>query len=437
MSGKEEVAWYEKPELRNLFLKMGSNALRGYHAPIVSPRTVFVGTNGIIDLCNHLGSFLVPEDKRVLIIVDKDIRKFGEFVAERLKTLKQIDSKIFDNILPDAPKNIIIEGVKMCQEYEPKIIITVGGGSAMDTAKMIFLLYEVPNINLNHAVVPSYFGTRKKIYATVAIPTTAGTGSETTPLSVITDTDREPPKKTIVYAYELCNDFVVLYPEFTKSMPPYLTMGTGMDALAHAMGAYVLTRSNEYSDMHNLKAVEMILTYLPRAVKRGNDMQAREKMQMASYIAGVGFGNVSGGIEHSLGHQLGSAFHVHHGVSVALYLCASIAYQSKATNRFLDLAKQFNIQIENKKKDEILRELLLKLQGFMKSVNCPLNVKELERPKISLEEYNAKIDLMTNYAFNDIDTLFSTRHLGERDIKPIFEIAYENNLDDLMELFYK
>ncbi len=437
MSGKEEVAWYEKPILRNLYMKMGSKALRGYHAPIVSPRTVFVGTNGIVDLCNHLGAFLSPEEKRVLIVVDKDIRKFGEFVADKLKTLKQIDSKIFDHIIPDAPKFTIMEGVEMCKEYDPKIIITVGGGSAMDTAKMIFLLYEAPNINLNNAVVPSYFGLRKKIYATVAIPTTSGTGSETTPLSVITDTDRDPPKKTIVYAYELCNDLVVLYPEFTMSLPPYLTMGTGMDALAHAMGAYVLTRSNEYSDMHDLKATEMVLEYLPRAVKRGKDIEAREKMQMASFIAGVGFGNVSGGIEHSLGHQLGAVFHVHHGVTVAMYLCASIAYQSRATDRFLDLAKLFNIEIKDRKNDDILRDLLIGLQDFQRKVNCPLCVKELEKPKINLEDYIAKIDLMSNYAFNDIDTLFSSRHLSEKEIKQMFEIAYENKIEDLMELYYK
>ncbi|MFX1276385.1 MAG: iron-containing alcohol dehydrogenase [Promethearchaeota archaeon] len=437
MSNKEEVAWYEKPDIRNLFMKMGSKALRGYHAPIVSPRTVFVGTNAVIDLCNHLGAFLKPEEKRVLLVVDKDLRKLGEFVAERLKSLKQIDSQIFDHVLPDAPKYTIMEGIKMCQEYDPKILITVGGGSAMDTAKMIHLLYEAPNINLNAAVVPSYFGLRKKIYATVAIPTTSGTGSETTPLSVITDTDRDPPKKTVVYAYELCFDFVVLYPDFVKSMPPYLTMGTGMDALAHSMGTYVLTRSGEYSDMHNLKAIEMILDYLPRAVKRGKDMEAREKMQLAAYIAGVGFGNVSAGVEHSLGHQLGSTFHVHHGVAVALYLCASLAYQSKATNRFFDLAKLFNVKTENKNPDEILRELLINLQTFIKSIGCPLSVKELEKPKISYEDYMAQIDIMTDYAFNDIDSLFSTRPLNTKEMRKMLEIAWENKIDDLMELYYK
>ena len=436
MTDNEENAWYERPMVRNLVMKFTASAFTGYHAPIVSPKIVFRGNNSLNDFVNHIGNFLKPEEKRVLIVADKDIRKYGEFVADKLQKLKGIDSKIFDHIIPDAPKFTIMEGVEMCKEYDPKIIITIGGGSAMDTAKMIHLLYEVPKINLNNAMTPSWFGLRKKVYATAAIPTTSGTGSETTPLSVITDTDRDPPKKTIVYAYELCNDFVVLYPEFTMSMPPYLTMGTGMDALAHAMGAYVLTRSSEYSDIHNLKVTEMVLKYLPRAVKRGKDIQAREKMQMASYIAGVGFGNVSGGIEHSLGHQLGAMFHVHHGVSVALYLCSSIAYQSKTTNKFIDLAKIFHIQTEKRKPDEILRELLIKIQNFMKSINCPLNVKELERPKINLEEYTTKIDLMTDYAFNDICTLFSSRPLSEKEIRPMFEIAYENKIKDLMELYY-
>lgn len=434
---RRDIAWYENEDLKSLYIKASSNAMRGYHAPIVSPKTTFTGTNSLIDFINHLGSFLSAEDKRVLIVVDKDLKKFGERVAQRLRDLKQIDSRIFDNVQPEVPKFTVNEAVEVCNEYDPKVIIAVGGGSAMDTAKAILLFYEQPIININNLMAPSYLGLRKKVYLLVAIPTTSGTGSETTFISVITDTDRDPPKKTEVVLYELCPDFVVLHPDFVKTMPPYLTMGTGMDALAHSMGSYVLTMSTEFTDMHNLKAIELILKYLPRAVVRGNDMEAREKMQLAAYIAGIGFGNVSGGIEHGLGHAFGALFHVHHGVCVGLYLCASIAFQSKVTNRFIDLAKIFKIETETKRRDQILRELLEKIKDFMRLIKSPLSISELEKPNISHEDYLAKMDQMVDYAYNDYTTLSSSRKLNKSQIRKMFEIVYENKIEDLMDLYYK
>jgi len=411
--------------------------MRGYHAPFTTPKTVFTGTNSLIDLINHLGAYLEPEEKRVIIVVDKDLRKMAEKVAKKLQDLKQIGSQIFDNVLPEAPRHCVMEGVEACKEYDPKIMITIGGGSAMDTAKMIMLLYEKPNLNLNMVMTPTYAGIRKKIYYLVAIPTTSGTGSEATYNAVLSDTDRTPPKKTSVPLYELCPDFVVLHTDFVKTMPPYLTMGTGMDALAHSMGAYVLTTSNELTDIHNFKAIEMILKYLPRAVKRGNDIEARYKMQLAAYIAGVGFINTAGaGIEHSLGHSFGGIFHAHHGVAVGLFLPASIAYQSKVTERFKDLAKLFDLNLEGREDDKILRELLEKLLAFMRSINAPSCIKDLERPKVSWEQMEANMDQLADYAFNDIVTLISSRKLDPPQIKMIYEIAYENKVDDLMKLHY-
>jgi len=431
----KDIAWYEDPGLKNLFIKAASNAMRGWHQAVVSPKTTFVGTNSLIDFINHLAAFLGPDEKRVLIIVDKDLRKMGEKVANDLNTLKKIDSRIFDNVLPDVPIDTVREGAQVCNEYDPKCIIAIGGGSAMDTAKMVLLFYEQPSINLNTMMVPSYLGLRKKCHWLVAIPTTSGTGAETTFIAVVNDTDRDPPKKTEAICYELCPDFAVLHPDFVMTMPPYLTMGTGMDALAHAVGAYVLTMSTPLTDACNLKAIEMILKFLPRSVKRGKDMEAREKMQQASYIAGIGFGNVSGGIEHSLGHSLGALFHTHHGVAVGIYLCASVAYQAKVTDRVRDLAKPFGIKRKGKSNEEITREFLIKLQDFMKSIGCPTSIKELEQPVISKEDYMSKMDQLVTYAFNDYATLASTRKLNPPEIKKIYEVVYENKIDDLMELF--
>jgi len=433
---RRDVAWYEDESIKSLYIKAISNAWRGYHAPIISPKTTFVGTNSLNDFTNHLGAYLPDDEKRVLIVVDKDLRRFGEKVAGTLKSLRNIDSRFFDNVLPDVPRDTVMEGVKICEEYDPKVILSLGGGSAMDTAKLILLFYEKPNININSMNAPYFAGLRQKVKMLAAIPTTSGTGAETTFISVMTDTDRDPPKKTEVVLYEFCPDFVVLDPEFTKTMPPYLTMGTGIDALAHSMGSYMLVMSTLYSDMHNLKAIELILKYLPRAVKRGNDMEAREKMQMAAYIAGIGFGNVSGGIEHALGHSFGALFHVHHGVCVGIFLCASIAYQAKVTNRFFDLAKIFEIKTKDRERDEILKELLVKLRNFMGGINCPLSIQDLEKPKVSRENYMAKMDQMAEFAFNDYCTLASTRSIKRPQYRKILEITYENKLEDIMDLYY-
>ncbi|MFX0028423.1 MAG: iron-containing alcohol dehydrogenase [Candidatus Hermodarchaeota archaeon] len=432
---KKEIAWYENDMLKDSYIKAGSNAFRGYHAPIVSPKTTFIGTNSLNDFINHISAYLTNEEKRVLIVVDKDLLKLGERVANRLKQ-RNIDSKFYSNVLPDAPKFTILEGAQLCEEYDPKVILAIGGGSAMDTAKLILLYYEQPGININNMSAPYYAGLRKKAKILAAIPTTSGTGSETTFIAVVTDTDRDPPKKTEVVLYEFCPDFVVLHPDFVKTMPPYLTTGTGMDALAHSMGSYMLTMSTLFTDMHNLKAIELILKYLPRSVKRGSDIEAREKMQMAAYIAGIGFGNISGGIEHSLGHSFGALFHVHHGICVGLFLCASIAFQAKVTNRFFDLAKLFEIELNNRDREGILRDLLINLRDFMRRVNCPLSIKELDNPKISKEEYLANLEQMVDFAFNDYCTLSSTRRINRPQYKKIFEIVYDNKLEDLMNLFY-
>ncbi|MHA2038094.1 MAG: iron-containing alcohol dehydrogenase [Promethearchaeota archaeon] len=432
---RRDIAWYENDMFKSLYVKAGSNAFRGYHAPIISPKTTFVGTNSLNDFINHIVAFLSDDEKRVLIVVDKDLRKLGERVSNRLGQ-RGIDSRFYDNVLPDAPRYTVLEGAKICEEYDPKVILAVGGGSAMDTAKLILLFYEKPEININNMSAPYYAGLRKKVKILAAIPTTSGTGAETTFIAVVTDTDRDPPKKTEVVLYEFCPDFVVLHPDFVKTMPPGLTMGTGMDALAHSMGSYMLTMSTLFTDMHNLKAIEIILDYLPRSVKRGNDMEAREKMQMAAYIAGIGFGNISGGIEHSLGHSFGALFHVHHGICVGVFLCGSIAFQSKVTNRFFDLAKLFKIDVKNRPRDEILKDLLVALRKFMSTINCPLSISEIENPKISKEEYLAQMDQMVDFAFNDYCTLSSTRKISESQYRKILEITYENKLEDLMSLHY-
>ncbi|TXT59161.1 MAG: Aldehyde-alcohol dehydrogenase [Promethearchaeota archaeon] len=424
--------------------------MKGYHNPITTPKTTFAGTNSLNDFIIHLGAFLNEDEKRVLIIVDKDLRKFGEKVAKLLKEKRNIDSRIFDDVLPEVPKSKINKAVDICKEFDPKVFLAIGGGSAIDMSKLILLYYEKPEINVNQMMPPSYLGLRKKVHILAAMPTTSGTGAEGSFNAVIFDDTREPPIKVSVSLYEFCPDFAILYPEFVKTMPKWLTMGTGMDALAHSVGSYVLIGSSPFTDAMNIAGIELILKYLPRAVERGNDMEAREKMQMGSYLSGIGFINTAAaGVEHGLGHSLGAVFHVHHGIAVGIFLAVSIAYQAQVTDRFLKLAEIFALhfsdkprhvvitELANKPKDVILREFILDLQKFMDMIGAPTSISELENPKISKSEYEAKFDELTDFAWTDNTTLFSTRPFTKENIRKAYQIAWENNIEDIMNLYYK
>jgi len=339
-------------------------------------------------------------------------------------------------VLPDPPKPTIVEGVALCNDFKPRLIIGIGGGSALDTMKMIFVLYEMPDIDLNAVMAASWLGLRKKVKAIAAMPTTSGTGSETTFIAVMTDTERDPPRKTAVVSYELTPDFAVLNPDFVKSMPPGLVLGTGFDALAHAAGSYMLTMSHDFTDMALLKAVEMILTWLPRALKYPGDMEAREKMQMAAFIAGIGFGNVSGGIEHGIGHSLGAIFHVHHGVCVGVYLPAAIAFQAKVTNRFISLARVFGVIVDGKSREMILKDLLVSLLQFMEATGFPIGIKGITTPAITRDAYLEKMDTLVELSENDFTTLSAARRVDRTQYRRIALAAYDNTIDGLMELYH-
>ena len=162
-------------------------------------------------------------------------------------------------------------------------------------------------------------------------------------------------------------------------MPPFLTMATGLDALAHAVGCYISNYGTPYIDALTSTAIKEILKYLPRAYKYGaKDIEARDHMQMASLMAGIGFGNTVAGIEHSLGHSFGKVFNIHHGLCVGLFLPYSVAFQAKVTDNWKLLCPIFNIKIENKNREDILNEFLQALKDFLYSIDAPTCIKDLK-----------------------------------------------------------
>ena len=422
---QEKPAWYEAPVIKDMMALMGGRALRGVMAAYLSSK-IYVGKAALLRVTRYLEAMLDKPERRALIITDSFTQKFVKKVTDYLDLI-EMEYRVWSGAKPEVPIETIYEGVKVCEEYKPQVLFALGGGSVMDTTKMVMVKYEKPEVNL--MMILPYFGSlglRKKMKFFIAIPTTSGTGSEVTQVAVITDTDRDPPKKIEVIADELCADITILYTDFVKDMPPFLTMATGLDAFSHAIGSFVSNWGSPYIDAMNSTAIKEIVKFLPRAYKYGaKDIEARDHMQMASLMAGIGFGNTVPGIDHSLGHSFGKIFGVHHGLSVGLFSPISIDFQVKVTDRWKLLLPIFNIEIENKSRDELYKEFLQSVKDFILSLDAPICVKDLKDPVINKEEYFSKLDLLAEYADDDAVSLTSFRTVNRKLYKKIFEYAWD------------
>ncbi|TFF97901.1 MAG: iron-containing alcohol dehydrogenase [Promethearchaeota archaeon] len=422
---KGQPAWYEMQVVKDMMGLMGGKALRGVMSNIFSSR-IYSGKVALLQVANYLEATLEPENRRALIVADDFTQKYAKKVIQYLEHIN-MEYKVWAGAKPEVPLETIETGAEVCREFKPSVIFGIGGGSVMDTVKMLMIKYEKPDENL--LMILPFFGTlglRQKVKYWIAIPTTSGTGSEVTQAAVLTDMSRDPPKKLEVLNEELPADITILDTDFVKEMPPFLTMATGLDAFAHAMGSYVSNWGSPFPDAMNKTAIEEVVKYLPRAYKYGkNDFEALSHMQMASLMAGLGFGNTTAGIDHSLGHSFGKLFDVHHGLSVGLFTPYSIDFQYKVTDRWKDLCPIFNIKVEGKDRDELFSEFIGKVKDFIHSVEGPTCVKELKNPRIEKEEYFNSLDLLAEYANTDAVSLTSYRPVDQDIFKKIFECAWD------------
>ncbi|MHA1196666.1 MAG: iron-containing alcohol dehydrogenase [Promethearchaeota archaeon] len=426
----EKLAFYELQMVKDMMALLGGRATVGLMSNFFSGR-IYTGKLGLIQVSNFLKVAFAEGDGKALIIVDSFTKKFVNKVKQFLE-LANIKSEVWSGVEPEVPLPTIDDGLKICEAYKPNIFIAIGGGSVIDSAKILFLKYEKPEEDI-YTIIPylSSLGLRKKVRFLISIPTTSGTGSEVTPAAVATDVDRSPPKKLEILHDELIPDIAILDTDFVKDMPTFLTMATGLDALSHAIGSYISVLGNPITDALNKSAISEILTYLPRACKYGRkDIEARSHMQVAATLAGLGFGNTTAGIDHSLGHSFGKIFNVHHGFSVGLFLPYAVEFQAKITDRWKDLCPLFNIEMKDKPREQLLEELIFAIKDFIKSIGGATSIKEIEKPIIKQSDFENKLDLLANYAYEDGVTLFSYRPITEEIYKKLFEKAFNGDKID-------
>ena len=384
--------------------------------------------------------------KKAFIVTDKDLFNLGytNKITDVLKNMG-IEYKIFSDVAPDPTLHAAKEGAASMTSFNPDVIIALGGGSPMDAAKIMWVMYEHPEVDFEDLAM-RFMDIRKRVYKfpkmgskaiMVSIPTSAGTGSEVTPFAVITD--EKTGVKYPLADYELTPDMAIVDAELMMSMPRGLTAASGIDALVHAIEAYVSILASEYTNGLALESIRLIFKYLPQAYNDGNtNIKAREKMAHAASMAGLAFANAFLGICHSMAHKLGAFHHIPHGVANALLIDEVIRFnatespikqaafpQYKYPNalwRFGRIADYLNLGGNS---DEEKVELLInKIDELKMKIGIPKDIKSFGISEASF--YNS-LDEMVEQAFDDQCTGANPRYPLMKEIKEIYIRCFECN----------
>ena len=382
--------------------------------------------------------------KRAFIVTDKPLFDMG-LVQKVTDILDEIGVKhdIFHDVEPDPTLSNVNQGLSLLKNYQPDVIIAIGGGSPMDAAKVMWLMYEHPEVEFD-GLAMRFMDIRKRVYELpplgkkammVAIPTTSGTGSEVTPFAVVTD-DGVGIKYPLA-DYALTPNMAIVDPELVLTMPKKLTAYGGIDALTHALEAYVSVLATEFTEGLALEAIGLLFKYLPRSYKNGaNDPEAREKVHYAATIAGMAFANAFLGICHSMAHKLGSTFHVPHGLANALMISHVIRYNAtdvpfkqaifpqykypNAKERYAQIADY--LKLGGNTPDEKVEKLVEAVEELKHQLEIPATIKET----LSEDEqaFYTKLEELADQAFDDQCTGANPRYPLIRDLKELYVLAY-------------
>jgi len=370
------------------------------------PESISFGKDALQSLSSLQG-------KRAMIVTGgSSMKRFG-FIEQSQALLRQanIESIIFDGVEPNPSINTVMEGAEAMSAFEPDWIIAIGGGSALDAAKIMWCFYEHPELTLADITPVGAMPALRNKAKFIAIPSTSGTASEITAFSVITDPENHI-KYPIVSAH-IVPDIAIIDPALPAKMPPFVTANTGMDVMAHALEAFASIAANDYSDALALRAIKMVLENISTAYQQGDDMAAREKMHNASTMAGMAFSNVSLGLVHSLAHKIGGEFGVTHGLANAILLPYIIQYNKQFTDKYAEVERYLGIDSI----EEQIRQLNLQLA-------IPLTFQEVTEVSITEGEFLDVLDRMSLNALNDPCTLTNPGKPTVADVKALYQQAF-------------
>lgn len=388
--------------------------------------------------------------KKVFIVTDRVLADLG-YVDKITKVLEDIniDFRVFSDVTPDPTLACAKKGADAMRSYGPDAIIALGGGSPMDAAKIMWVLYEHPEVHFEDLAM-RFMDIRKRVYKfptmgekamMISIPTSAGTGSEVTPFAVITD--EVTGHKYPLADYELTPDMAIIDAELMMNMPKGLTAASGIDALTHALEAYVSVLASEFTNGQALEAIRLIFKYLPDAYNNGTtDIKAREKMAHASTIAGMAFANAFLGVCHSMAHKLGAEHHIPHGIANALLINQVIKFNAVDNPRKQAAFPQYKypnakwryaqvadyLGLGGKTEDEKVNNLIKAIDELKAKLNIPTSIAEAG---VKREVFFATLDKLSEEAFDDQCTGANPRYPLISEIKQMYINVYEGKVEKI------
>lgn len=382
--------------------------------------------------------------KRAFVVTDKALHDMGftEKVVTPLEKLG-IETQVFSEVEPDPTLANVRAGLERIKGFQPDVIVAMGGGSSMDAAKIMWLMYEHPDAEFEGLAL-RFMDIRKRIYTfpklgqkatMVAIPTTSGTGSEVTPFAVVTD--EKTGIKYPIADYQLTPHIAIVDPELVMTMPARLTAWSGVDALTHALESFVSVFATEFTNPYAMEAARLIFKYLPIAYNDGKNTKAREKVHYAACLAGIAFANAFLGVCHSMAHKLGSEFHVPHGLANALLINQTIRFNATdaprkqavfpqykypiATERYARIARYCGIQGNTDM--EVVENLITAINELKDKVGIPDSIKEAG---VNETQFNERLDRLSELAFDDQCTGANPRYPSIEEIREMYSNAFVN-----------
>ena len=330
------------------------------------PRDIYHG-KGSLEVLKTLKA-----KKAIVVVGGGSMKRFG-FLDKVESYLKEagMEVALFEGVEPDPSVETVMKGAEMMRDFEPDLIVAMGGGSPIDAAKAMWIFYEYPNFTFEEAVVPFGLPELRQKAKFVAIPSTSGTATEVTAFSVITD--YKAKIKYPIADFNITPDIAIIDPDLAQTMPAKLVAHTGMDALTHAIEAYTASLRSNFTDPLALKAISMINENLIESYKENKE--CRELMHEAQCLAGMAFSNALLGIVHSMAHKVGAVFHISHGCANAIFLPYVIQYNRKTCeDRYADIAEVLGVKGKDNKESTDL--LINKIREFNKELGIPTSMKE-------------------------------------------------------------